>query len=108
MPAPCPSIFPWLLKSNRSTTCTFAETVGAAYNRTYEFDSFIFVGPTSGGTWVVVDHERFLTDSPCHAGGVTYGYHKTNESDYYGLAVNAQLFSNRRPDLCRPILTSPG
>ena len=47
------------------------------------FDSFIVVGPTSGGTWVVGDHERFLTDFPCHAGGVTYGYHKTNESDYY-------------------------
>ncbi len=35
-------------------------------------DFFIFVGPTSGGTWVVGDHERFLTDSPCHASGVTY------------------------------------
>ena len=39
-------------------------------------DFFIFVGPTSGGTWVVGDHERFLTDFPCHAGGVTYSYHK--------------------------------
>ena len=38
----------------------------------------ISVGPTSGGTWVVGDHAWFLTDSPCHAGGVTYGYRKIN------------------------------
>ena len=42
------------------------------------FDLF-FVGPTSGGTWVVVNHAQFLTDSPCHAGGVTYGFRKMNE-----------------------------
>ena len=44
------------------------------------FDLF-FVGPTSGGTWVVVDHERFLTDFPCHASGVTYGDRSIDEAD---------------------------
>jgi hypothetical protein len=53
-------------------------------------DLFVFVAPTSGGTWVVGNHTRFLTDFPCHAGGVTYGVRKTYEYTLRRFAEDGQ------------------